>query len=99
MKNSPKAVGCKKVADLRGGVGENLSQNSGDGTTQENSHIESAPRAARKGITSAKKLPGHPIRKVDARSLHRILTWSMELNQRQKQLMDAAMEILTNAKS
>lgn len=63
-----------------------------------NTHIP-ATHAARKGITSAKKMPGHPARKVDARSLHRILTWSIELSQRQKQLMDAALEILSNAKS
>ena len=63
----------------------------------EKSSAVSATHEARKGLTSAKKMPGHPVRKVDARSLHRILTWSVELNQRQKQLIDAAMEILANA--
>jgi len=99
MKKSQKTVSRKKSVTSNNNTNEKSAENSGGKLTHETSAAISATHAARKGITSAKKLPGHPVRKVDARSLHRILTWSIELNQRQKQLMDAALEILSNAKN
>ncbi|HNX25881.1 MAG TPA: hypothetical protein PKK48_00585 [Phycisphaerae bacterium] len=96
MKKSSTNIGRRKGAKTHK-FDDKSSSNSAEHNASANNL--SAPHAARKGITSAKKLPGHPVRKVDARSLHRILTWSIELSQRQQQLMDAAIEILANAKN
>lgn len=100
MKKSTTSAARGKSSEQRDA---NTHNSSHDGHTHKTpraaaTHETSAAHSARKGVTSAKRIPGHPVRKVDARSLHRILTWSIELSRRQQQLMDAAIEIITNAK-